>query len=558
MKRYVYKIYDSNDVFISNVSGEITSQFKLVEEINTPNTEFRFTLGRSPESLATSNDIAFNNHVVVQVVDDDSDALVGKTVFKGKIVDFIPSYTESSDSIEIVCFGFGADLDNYLLDLGNTITQDYRDSNIVFGARNFNNFVLAQSIVFDDDSRIWSVTLRHASTDNSEVTVGIYTGLPVDYATGTLIAATSKVVSNTEFQDIVYYFSEPLNISAGTYHLRVEIIDHGSGTGNTIEVAAGLDPYSDGALYQCSDDVTDPSQTFSLIGPGILGAYDLWFKISSGTTQPFYSADPSDILRTALDYYQTAGGIVGYDGTTIEDTGAEVTYTFTDNTILEVVKKCLELAPPDWYWYIDQTTNMLHFHQKTTVVDHTLQLGKDITRLVPEYRSENVINLVYFFGKDGLTKKYTRQDSIDLYGLHAYRLVDQRVSQEETADILARTLLDTRQGPEIRLTVDIIDNADGLHGLDLESITVGDVVKFRSFGSTQGSLWDVSFWDVAYWDYNPLQIDTLQLQITKIDRGPDKATISMSTVPPDVNKRIEDINRRVTTMETLNNAAAAT
>lgn len=558
MKRYVYKIYTSSDVFVSNVSDEVISQFRLAQEINSAGSEFRFTLARRPEDLSAANDVKFNNRIVVQVVDEDSDALVGKTVFTGKIVDFIPSYSEASDSTEVICFGFGSDLDNYLLDYGDSIVQDYRDSNIIYGARTFNNYVLAQSFTLTQPTRINSIDLRLASTDNASVTVSIVDGTPSDYATGTIYAFTSKVVSNTDLEEQGFTLSSPTVIPAGTHHFRVEILAHGTGTGNTIEVSNTLDNYTGGALYQCTDSTSDPTQTFSLIGPGILGAYDLWFRINAGTTQAFYSMDPSDILRAALDYYASIGGVISYDGTTIEDTGAEVTYIFNTNTILEVIKKCLELAPTDWYWYIDQTTNMLHFHQKATTPDFKVQLGKDITKLVPEYRSEDVVNVVYFTGGNGLFKKYSRDDSIDLYGRHIFRYTDQRVTSEATADILAKTLLDTRQGAEIRLTVEIIDNADGLHGLDLEAIQVGDVIRFRAFGSTQGNLWDVSFWDQAYWDYNPLQLDTLQLQITKIDKGPDKATINMSTVPPDVNKRIEDINRRLTAMETVNNADVQT
>lgn len=558
MKRYEYHVYNSSDTFIT-IWDDVISEFSLSQEINSAGSQCRVMLGRKPEDIQSATDIVLNNHVDIYVIDDDSDALQGKLIFQGYIADFNVLYSEENDAVEVILLGFGADLDAYIIDMGDSIINENRDTNISFAARNANNYVVAQSFILTKKTRVVSITLRLKSSDDSPITVGIYSGTPSTYGSGTNYATITKSGLQTIFGEVEFQFSNPVDLDAGTYHFRVESLAHGSSVNNYIESTNLADLFTNGAVYQCADSTTDPTQTFALIGGGVVnGSYDLWFKINAGTIQPFYTQDPSDILKKILDYYANAGGIISYTGSTIDDTNVDTTYQFNTNTVFEGVKKCLELAPSDWYWYVDQKTNLLHFHKRSTTPEHLLALGKNISKLNVEYRTENIINVVYFTGGNGLFKKYTRQGSITLYGQKAFRYTDQRVTQPETARIISEAILEQNQAPEVRLTVEIIDNADSVHGLDLESIDVGDVVKFRNFGTTDGSIWDVSSWDVAYWDFNAKQLDTFILQIVKIDYMADKSVLHLSTIPPDVNKRIEDINRRLVATETVNNDTVTT
>jgi hypothetical protein len=261
------------------------------------------------------------------------------------------------------------------------------------------------------------------------------------------------------------------------------------------------------------------------------------------------------MLRTALDMYAAQGGGISYDGSSIDDTGFTTSYDFNGMTILEVIKKCQELAPPDWYFYIDQATNLLHFHKRTNSIDHKLVLGKNIKDIQPQKTGRNIVNTVYFIGGDGLYKKYTRGTG----RTRAFRYVDQRVTREDTADRIANTLLEAKVAPEVRVKVSLIDNnGSASFGYDLESITVGENVVFRGIGTSDTSLWDIAIWDSSYWDFNIAEMETLVLQIYRIDRKPGLAVLSLTSLPQDVNKRIEDINRRLLQDQTAEVAEAPT
>ena len=293
------------------------------------------------------------------------------------------------------------------------------------------------------------------------------------------------------------------------------------------------------------------------------GTGDMYFKVNTNTnsTQVAYNSyDPGAIMRSIMDKYIAQGGNLGYDTSTIELTGTTVSYTFNTNTTLEGVKKVLELAPAGWYFYIDQATNMLHFHNKASVATRRFILGRDLIELKPEKRTEDIVNIIYFTGggTPALFTKYTRAGSVGLYGNRAARYVDQRVTVAATAATIAGALLDQRQAPELRLSFEVVDTmVDSSIGYDLETITIGDTVGLRNTGGVGSSLWDVAQWDVDYWDFNIKDISTAILQIVRMEKSPESAKIYCSTVPPDVSKRIEDINRNLEASQTANNPSVA-
>lgn len=126
---------------------------------------------------------------------------------------------------------------------------------------------------------------------------------------------------------------------------------------------------------------------------------DNWVLMNGGETRvPYLSQDPSNILKDSLDKFNADGGIVTYDGSSITATGTTTTYTFNLNSEFEVIKKCLEIAPTDWYFYADLATNLLHFHPRPSVVDHYFYLGQHIFSLDLEKTMEGIVNDVFFTG----------------------------------------------------------------------------------------------------------------------------------------------------------------
>ena len=276
-----------------------------------------------------------------------------------------------------------------------------------------------------------------------------------------------------------------------------------------------------------------------------VGTSDIWFKTYSeqgATTVPHNSEDPTTIIESALDFAHSAGSAVTYDSNSLETTSSTVSYTFKSQSVFEVINTTLGLAPEDWYWYIDVANNYLHFHQKSTVADHTFTLGKDIINAKVAKHADNIINTIFFTGGDGgsgiLYKKYQDSASIGTYGVRDEKYIDQRVTDETTADVIAQRILNKRAQPEIRLQATILDNNNDTGGYDIETIKVGDVVALRNFKTSA---------DI------PLDINEQLLQIVRLEYSPDRLSIQCSTIPPEVAKRIEDIKRNLDDSITVNN-----
>lgn len=311
-------------------------------------------------------------------------------------------------------------------------------------------------------------------------------------------------------------------------------------------------PYADGEVMRkvggVWTSVTDVDMCFTT------------YTTSGATTVTYNSQDPSDILRAVIDNYNDYGGTVTYDATSIDDTGTTVSYTFTTQTTYECISKCLELAPSGWYWYVDPATNLIHFHEKSSSADHNLTLEKDLKDMIVEKRTESIVNTVYFRGgdttgsEDYLYKKYQDSESVGLYGIRAQRYVDERVTVEATADIIANSIIEGNKAPEIRLSGSISDSNPSGYGYDIESIQVGDVIRVGNVsGNTTSSLWDTMLWDTGKWDYNIQSIGSMYLQTTRTEYSPDALYVYCSTTPPDISKRIEDINRNLQLVQMSNN-----
>lgn len=337
------------------------------------------------------------------------------------------------------------------------------------------------------------------------------------------------------------------------------------GTSNDPRLTVGYNilPF---AIYSNSNPYASGSMKYnSGSGWTSVSSGDLYFvtyTTTGATTVAYNSQDPSDILRAVIDNYNNYGGTVTYDGTSIDDTGTTVSYTFNTQTTLECVNKILELCPVGWYWYIDPATNLIHLHQKSSTADHRLALEKDIRYLKPEKRIEGIINTVYFTGGDTgggtlLYKKYQNQYSFNLYGSKSIKYVDGRVTLSATADTISNRILQDNASPEIRITVEVADSNAQTGAYDIESINIGDVINIVNIkGNTGGSLWDVAFWDQDKWDYNISQIGSMYIQIVRKEYTPDSVRLICSTVPPDISKRIEDINRNLQATQTQNNPSA--
>lgn len=576
-KDYVYKIYTADDVFIG-VWNDVISDFSISEEINTAGSQVAVVLGRPADEFGEGLDVDFD--LIVRIYAVDADDINGTPVFTGYISSYTPKFGDS-EAVQVNILGFGSKLDELLIQAGEAIDQQQTGEPTGFNVQ-YNypaaEYVRgeAQTFVIGSTGYLSRIELKccYFGTPTT-ATVILRTGTPPSSVTrgydneGTYVAiASASVASEYPAAEVTsFVFSTPVEVVAGdTYYFEVQCTDQNQVPGypgyypqvNVASNSAG--GYANGQEYYVDKgNVNTGGMTYYTARTG----YDLWFKtyLSTGsTTAAYLSDDPSDILRSIIDDYNNRGGELTYDLSSIDDTGTTVSYTFNTNTVWEGMKKCLELAPAGWYLYIDQATNLVYFKQKADTVEQNITLGKDVIELSPEKRTEDIVNTVYFTGGGDppLFELYTSPDSILLYGERVKRYVDQRVTVSATAEAIATSILEERNAPELRLNVTVADNnGDATKGLDIETLVIGQTIGIRNVEGNGPTLWDVAYWDVDYWDYNIQDLSSPILQIVRLERSADKCSIFCSTVPPDVSKRIEDINRNLEATQTKDNPAVA-
>jgi hypothetical protein len=277
-------------------------------------------------------------------------------------------------------------------------------------------------------------------------------------------------------------------------------------------------------------------------------------KDSSGnTTVTYTSQDPGAIMTDVIDKYRADGGVnLNYVGSSIQTVGVSATYTFKFNTIKECFDKILELCPAGWYYYID-ANGTVYLQQSSDTADHVLTVGKEIIYMQPTKRIENIINQVYIIGGGGtpLFNTYKRDGSITSYGKFEFKIQDGSVTDNTTADLIAKAKLDQFETPETRTILRIADNngEDSNLGTNIESFKVGDTIQIKNlnYGVTSSTLWNQGTWDTDVWDAT-LRFSTASvLTIVSIQYQPDYIEIEASTRLPEIARRIEQVNTTLNT-----------
>lgn len=280
---------------------------------------------------------------------------------------------------------------------------------------------------------------------------------------------------------------------------------------------------------------------------------DFIYENSQGETEITHnSKDPGKIAEDILNKAQALGLPISWNEDTLQKTGTVVSYTFNINTAMEALDQVLSLSPAGWYWYVD-AEKKYHLHPKKEQATHIFTVGKEIFYIQPAKRVENVVNNILFIGgvpdgqSEALYRRYQRPASIQNYGLKTIKKTDQRIKLTETMDIVADSILDALEIPEIRTVIRVKDNDyDRDSGYDIESIKIGDTCKIRNYqDSFNSSKWDVMLWDVDFWDFNVRNLTEAVMQIVEIRYAPDFVELVVSSKIPDVSKRVEDINRNL-------------
>lgn len=478
--------------------------------------------------IANGNDID-----VYEYSDDDPN---GVLVFSGYISGW-KNTVGFGDKTEITVISNGKDMDDYVygnsaftLQTSMTVAGDFLD---FAPAGSAGRYVSVGGKAIDIIYQQFSGHGYSLSKLQFALARGTYTGgIPASVTvtmklyegannTGTLLDTVTATVS-TGYPTFTYtdfvLNSAILLDSSKTYHVRLTSTDYTSI--NVSGIGTGSGTYG-GGFYQ-----------WFVTGIGMSGAGtdDVDFKLYTGsilTDAAFTSTDPSVMVKNALTY----GGEVTYTASSIDLTGLSITYTFRLATVLEIVKKALELAPSGWYWFVDPATQVLTFKATSTTPTHYFTLHKEVEKLEIESTIEFIKNVVYFSGGPtagvNLLKLYTDTASLAINKRGLARLSDNRVTLAATAQTLSEGLMAENSDEEFLSTCTVLGEK-----YDIDSIQLGDTVAFQSFGNF---------------------VDRLVLQVTKIKRGGDYVDLTLGKLKLKTSTYVDDIKRDLNNQQTLDN-----
>lgn len=556
--------------YIDTWSG-VASDPSYDQEINNAGSQLEVTLARDPTNFGERYDVDLGLDVRIIAVDDQ--APNGTQIFNGYITGYTPDFV--AGCVKVMLFSYGAEFDQFESQAGSLLTGQMPINN---GTR-FTGFYTGYTAIPVNPQTTFQLSqmfLTIGASSTGGVVPMLYQGSPAgdqvnvnfglaSYSTTNPLIAMANPTSFPIGSPVRTAFNFPSNptLYAGNSYYILLPLDAGTGQ---VTIAGATNPSDASAIANYPPfgvtyyaDGNSNNVSYGMVKNTAFSSptIELWQPTGS-TTVVFNSVDPGMILRTAMADYSAQGGNVNFDASSIALTNTLVSYTFIAASVLDVINKCLQLAPPNWYWYVDHSTRKLYFKQKDVTPKHFFEIGTHFPTLSFEKRMDNMVNTVYLtggqVGATNLYKKYSDAASVAIYGQKMKAYNDSRITVMATANTIANTLIEEGKAPEVRATIEVADS------YDIEIIRPGDMVTFRNTGTNSDftSLWDVGFWDEMYWDYDLSNPGTLILQIARMTYKPDSVATVLSTVPPDVNKRIEDINRALEAQQTALNPTVPT
>lgn len=538
-KTYMYKIYRNGEYLglLDNVIGD----FSYSQDINTAFVQTTIDVALDSDSasqelsplldeqsnvlLDEQGEILYEEAAPVVFGDDSDNALIrngnsikvyeisdtspsGVIVFDGYIEKYIIRVGKDNNA-SIICNSNGSDMSDYIVavDATTLIVEQTTNNAYVDTSTTGNNYV-TQTFTPGSNYNLGQISVyldwRPSGVfTNSILTLNVYKGTPVKPNLDTPSLASSTISDRIQGNHWAgFTLNQSVAVTSGTQYYFV--ISVPTNTSYHIRVG-GTGLYAGGQLFIA----TYPTSNYDSYSD-----YDFAFKLYSSDNNilsTFSIDDPTDIVEIATDNYVSQGGLINYGTSSLDATNLSVSYTFQMATMLEVVEKCLALAPYDWYWYVHPAENILYFKQTSTVANHVFILGRHIEMLELTATSENIKNVVYFSGGDtgygsNLFSYYVNEDSIENTNRRRLaRVTDGRVTNQTTADTMSDNILDEYASDEYQTPVTILSGT-----YNINSINVGDVVGFTGFGNT---------------------IDRLLLRVARITRYPDKVELVLGKLP---------------------------
>lgn len=572
-RNYIYKSY-RDGVFLG-VIPNVTSQFGYSQNINTASAALNITVGLTPDTsnqpvsdILDENGVAITDEFgetitterVADLVGNDNEAALirnnnnvqvyevsaeypsGLLLFNGYISTWTANYG-GDENIEFTVLGYGTELDNYIVTSGDAIDQSWDITNdfVSLGTDKFDahNAYIQKFTVASGTTRLAAIELLVSTVPYGFNHVGATIHMDVfnnltdaENFASTPLLSKSTTLPSTVFPDTITHkvtFTTPVTVTSGeTLYFRIYV----DWDGNNVT-------YEDYVYIYARTPSDYPAGTFYNWNVVTWAAENtkIGFKTyaSSGdTTSPYLNTDPADILRDIMDVYNAQGGVITYDGTSIDDTGLSIDYTFKLNTLLEGIKKCFDLSPGNWYWYVNPGNDTLYFKETSATADHTFFKGRHIDNLSVQATIETVKNKVYFTGGDTgggqnlfllITDPTSLAANNNRVGL--VKLTDNRVTIQATGEAIAQNYLDQFGLEAYQTTMVLNRNTYNAHLLQ-----IGHTVGFAGFGTF---------------------VDNLILQVVTRTVDPDNVTLTLGILPHRASSRVERIERDLSSVQTVDN-----
>lgn len=563
--RIDYKV-ESRDGLYLGLLPKVTSKFAFAQDINSAGSSIVVTCGKfvknevtvapllteAGDIITTENDLpilATTTDTVVTTGDSIDDAIFknsnrlkvwmynkyypnGKLMFSGQINRVEFKYGGEDTQVKLTVYSDGLDLNNYIArgypfayttDVSQTTQTG--STGIVFGGGKFGgwttygqSFTTGASV---DNVGAINLMLKGSAT----VTVSLY-----DAPNGNLLGSATTVVSVGVATVTQFEFPQLVEVTPSTsYFFAISLPP-----GQTITIyRTGSDVYAGGSRYESDYSGGSGGGSFYDIGG------ELYFITKYGTpttTTTYSSDDPVTDMATGilLDYNSRGGLITERD---FEATGLSLTYTFVVSTILDAIKKIIELCPTGYYFTTDLGTAEIDIKQMSTNADFTVVRGRHINELNLALSIEQVKNYLLLSGGDtgggvNLFRDYRDAVSVSNYGQRTSTKSDNRITLAATADAIGSTFIE-ENAEEVQETTLVVKNDK----VDITQFTPGKTVGFRNFGNF---------------------IDDMVLQIVR--REPNFsdgiAVLTLGHLPVRMNDEIQRINRDLLNEQTINNPSA--
>lgn len=479
------------------------------------------------EPLLNEDDTPILNEDGSMILVEDGYPL-GRPIFRG----YIPRWELplSGKGITSEIRSYSQDLKHLILETNDTayITNSSLSGNSrgIAGGGPTDREVLYQTFTMAAQKTVSKIRLYPSAGWFTDVpfTVRIYGNNPTSpgslYATG-----IGTVNRNTPVEYLDVIFDATATLPAGTYYFEVTTDYAKTGGNETYPLNLGLSgtAYAGGSYYEYNNYA-------GLVNDTGLDIAFILYEAGLDTTVPFLSQDPSNILKAIIDFARSRGAEINYTADSIALTGTTVSYTFRAQTVEEAIKKVLELAPANWYFYYDFGTDTLYFREKSATPDRWLRKGQTVVDGKIVKTIEQIVNDVLFTGGGNPALYVRRQNAGSISSIRRglRKISDNRVTVTATANILADSEID--QFDQALYAGDVEITEDGT--FYLEDVAVGEVYGFIGFGRL---------------------VDAIVVQGVSKDYRPDTAPIALTYNVPRVNKRVEDIKRNLDTLETTNN-----